>query len=68
MSHDHQQHNHGHHNHQTHPHTKKPIHRNWMFWVAVVLMLAGMGVYVLSDDESLLPGGGEGPPVPAAAE
>jgi hypothetical protein len=27
-----------------------------------------MGAYVMTDDESLQPGGGEGPPMPAAAE
>jgi hypothetical protein len=67
MSHEHE-HNHGHHNHQTHP-KRRPIHHDWRFWVslsAVILMLAAMFMYVASDDESLRPGGKEGPPVPAA--
>ena len=67
MSHEHE---HGHHNHQTHP-KNRPIHHDWRFWVsltAVILMLAAMFMYVGSDDESLLPGGGEGPAMPAAAE
>jgi len=69
MSHDHEHgHEHGHHNHQTHPRQNRPIHHDWRFWVAVILMLAGMGYYVMSDDLSLQPGGGEGPQVPAAAE
>ena len=68
MSHNHD-HQHGHHhNHQTHPHDKRPIHHDWKFWVAVILMIGAMGVYVLSDDESLQPRGGEGQPVPAMAE
>ena len=68
MSHDHDHNQHGHHNHQTHPNAKKPIHHDWKFWVAIVLMLAAMGAYIMSDDESLQPGGGEGPAVPAMAE
>jgi hypothetical protein len=67
MSHEHHDHSqHGHHNHQTHP--KRGIHHSWQFWVAVVLMLAAMGYYVASMDDSILPGGGEEPPVPAMAE
>ena len=67
MSHDHKHDEHGHHhNHQTHPKTNRAIHHSPLFWLAVIAMLVGMFVYVLSDDESLQPGGGEGPPVPAA--
>jgi hypothetical protein len=67
MSHDHKHDEHGHHhNHQTHPKTNRAIHHSPLFWLAVIAMLAGMFVYVMSDDESLQPGGGEGPPVPAA--
>jgi hypothetical protein len=66
MSHDHQHDQHGHHNHQTHPHQRRPIHHNWWFWVAIALMLAGMLMYVMSDDEELQPGGQVGPAVPAA--
>ncbi len=68
MSHEHNHDHHGHHNHQTHPKQNRPIHHKWWFWVAVILMLGSMFVYVMSDDESLQPGGGEGPPMPAAAE
>ena len=71
MSHEHNHEHRGHHNHQTHPRQKRPIHHDWKFWVsvaAVILMLAAMGMYVTSDDESLQPGGGEGPAMPAAAE
>ncbi len=70
QEHNHDQHGH-HHNHQTHPKAKRPIHHDWRFWVslvAVLLMLAAMFMYVGSDDESLQPGGGEGPAMPAIAE
>lgn len=56
--------------HHTHRHGPawKRLHRNWQTWIVVGLMLAAMLMYVLSDDESLQPGGGpSGPPVPAAA-
>lgn len=43
-----------------HPSAKKPLHRSWMLWVAVLLMLIAMGVYLGSMDESLPP-----PPPPA---
>jgi hypothetical protein len=68
------QHDHQHHanNHHHHP-GKKALHKNWITWAVVALMLAAMAIYVLSDDESLQPGGkaGEGlpsdaPPVEAA--
>lgn len=70
MSHEHhhQSDHHGHLNHQTHPKPKRAIHHDWKFWVAVVLMLGAMVMYVRSDDEVLQPGGGEGPAMPAAAE
>ncbi|MEX2171598.1 MAG: hypothetical protein WD851_19930 [Pirellulales bacterium] len=60
-------HEHGHHNQSGHGAAKKKIHHDWRFW-AVVLMLVGMAVYVLTNDESELPGGQEQAPMPAAAE
>ena len=43
------------------------LHRKWWFWIAVGLMLAGMFMYVASDDESIQPGGEmTGESVPAA--
>lgn len=65
MSH-HEHEHHGHHNHQTHP--KRSPHKDWRIWLAVGLMLAGMGVYVITMDESVLPAGGEEAPVEAIAE
>lgn len=41
-------------------------HKDWRFWVAVVLMIAAMVVYVMSMDESLRPWGGVTQPMPAA--
>jgi hypothetical protein len=62
--------NHGRNQHGgDHNHTnKKMIHHDWRFWTAIVLMLLGMVAYVVSFDESLRPGGGEQPEVPAMAE
>lgn len=64
--HDHQHDHHGH-AHQHHASKKgKALHKNWMTWVVIGLMLAAMLMYVLSDDESLQPGGEVGPGMPAA--
>ena len=61
-THDHN-HEHGHH----HGPAWKRLHRDWRVWVMVALMLAAMFMYVLSDDESLQPGGGPPQaPMPAA--
>ena len=65
MSHDHKHEHHGHPNHQTHPKQNRRIHHDWRFW-AVILMLAGMAIYVVTNDEELQPGGEVGPAIPAA--
>ena len=44
----------------------KRLHRDWRAWVVVLLMLAAMAIYVLSDNEALRPGGGTRQPMPAA--
>ncbi len=52
----------------SHEHGKKhgaKIHHDWRFW-AVILMLVAIGIYVLTLDESIAPGG-DGQKVPAAA-
>jgi hypothetical protein len=64
MSHDHKHSEHQHYGNQ--PQGKRPIHHNWWFWAAIVLMLGAMVVYVMSFDEAIGPGG-NGEPVPAAA-
>jgi hypothetical protein len=56
---------HDHHQHSHSPPKRKPIHKNIWTWVVVALMLAGMLMYVLSDDESLQPAGNAGPEIPA---
>lgn len=40
-------------------------HKDWRTWTIVVLMLAAMGMYVASLDESDAP---DGQPMPAAAD
>lgn len=66
----------GHHrDHETHaPRDDEPtgawfsaLHRDWRFWVAVVLALVAMALYVMSMDEALQPGGDVEEPMPAAA-
>jgi hypothetical protein len=33
-------------------------HRDWRVWVAVIMMIAGMVIYVMSQDLSVRPGSG----------
>jgi hypothetical protein len=43
--------------HHRHPGTGQPrkkLHKDWRIWVAVVLMLAAIVIYVLTLDDSLL--------------
>jgi hypothetical protein len=56
-----------HHNHRRHhgPAWKR-LHRDWRTWVVVALMLLAIAAYVLSDNESLRPGGRVRQPMPAA--
>ena len=42
-------HDHGHH----HSPAWKRLHRDWRAWAVVLLMLAAMAAYVVSDDEAL---------------
>ncbi len=67
MTHHDRKHDHHGHKQQHRARAKsKAIHKNWMTWVVLGLMLAAMLMYVLSDDESLQPGGEAGPGMPAA--
>ena len=59
------EHDHSHKHDRAHSKPGWKPHRDWRVWV-VVAMLAAMAIYVLTLDESLLPGGGSGEPVPAA--
>jgi hypothetical protein len=54
--------------HQKKESPRPGLHKDWRVWVAVALMLAAMGMYVLSLDESVQPGSGTGSGVPAAAD
>ncbi|RJR42973.1 MAG: hypothetical protein C4567_06445 [Deltaproteobacteria bacterium] len=46
---------------------RQGLHKDWRMWVALGLMLAAMGMYVLSLDDSVQPeiGAGGGPPAAA---
>jgi hypothetical protein len=61
MSHEHS--NHEHHRHP--PAGQRRIHRDWRFW-AVIAMLVGMAIYVMTMDEAVAPGVKPGQEVPAA--
>jgi len=61
--HDKHRHGHEHHSGRKNP----PLHKNWMTWVAVLLMVGAILMYVLSDDEALEPVGPEGERMPAEA-
>jgi hypothetical protein len=68
MTHD-NHHHHGQHDHQHARPKKRGLHTDWRAWVVVLLALAAMAMYVMSDDEAIQPGGGEiEERVPAAAE
>jgi hypothetical protein len=47
-------------------HGWRHAHRDWRVWLAVMLMLALIMVYVLTNSLSLRPGRRPGQPVPAA--
>jgi hypothetical protein len=53
------------HEHSRH-HFWKHAHTDWRVWVAVLLMLAMIGVYVITDNLSLRPGKTAHQPTPAA--
>ena len=68
-NHDHSEHHHDEHHHGSHhqqPYHKR-FHRDWRVWVGVILMLAAIMAYVLSDNEALRFGRGPAQPqMPAA--
>jgi hypothetical protein len=66
MSHQHE-HTHDKGHHHEHHAPKKKIHHDWRFW-AVILMLVGMGIYVMSMNEAFWPGEPMQQEVPADAE
>ena len=53
-----------------HSHKKEPLrslHKDWRTWVVIGLMLAAMGIYVLTLDESMEPGMASQGEIPATA-
>jgi ABC-type nickel/cobalt efflux system permease component RcnA len=65
---------HHHHTHESqeeqHSHRKidlSGLHRDWRTWLVIGLMLAAIGVYVLSLDEAVQPRGPAQGGLPAAA-
>ncbi len=48
-----------------HRHYLKRAHRDWRLWVAAVLMIALILVYVMTDNLSMRPGGSVSQPMPA---
>jgi hypothetical protein len=61
-----QDHGHGHHEHHGQEKPRRQFHKDWRVWIGVVLILAAMAVYVLTNDETLRPGRRLQQPVPAA--
>jgi hypothetical protein len=61
---------HPHHDHKhSNPaqHSKnRGLHKDWRAWLVVLIMLAAMVIYVMSDNESLRPSGAPEAPMPAA--
>jgi hypothetical protein len=47
-------------------HFWKHAHRDWRVWIAVILMLVAIGVYVMTDSLSLRPGKRAVQPTPEA--
>jgi len=43
------------------------LHKNWRTWVVIAVMLAAIGTYVLTLDESVQPGGTPRGGLPASA-
>ena len=62
----HENHGHSHAGHAHHAPWYTTLHKNWVTWVVVALMLVAMAVYVMSLDEGLQPGGEIQAPVPEA--
>ena len=54
--------------HSHHSEKKSPwkgLHHDWRVWLALGLMLAAMGIYVLTLDDSIQPGSAAGNAAPA---
>jgi ABC-type nickel/cobalt efflux system permease component RcnA len=55
-----------HHGHDHRPPARRGLHKDWRAWLVVGLMLIAMAVYVLTMDESIVPGEPPGQRMPAA--
>jgi hypothetical protein len=47
-------HQEGGHQHSRHPYWRR-AHQDWRVWIAVVVMITGMVIYVMSNDFAFLP-------------
>jgi hypothetical protein len=57
------------HHHSGHHHDDKPrrqYHKDWRVWIAVVVLLAALGTYVLTNGEVLRPAPAPQPSAPGA--
>lgn len=45
-----------HHSGRSNNPNKAGVHKDWRMWTVVLLMVVGMLVYILTDDESIVPG------------
>lgn len=45
----------------------RALHKDWRTWAVVLLMVGAMAIYVLTLDDSIVPGHAGRPPAPAAA-
>jgi hypothetical protein len=59
-------HGHGHHGRSGGENPRRQFHKDWRVWIGVVLILAAMAVYVLTNDERLRPGRAPQQAVPEA--
>ena len=67
MTTNHRDHKHGQGKHELDEIMRPGLHKNWRTWVVVGLMLAAIGLYVLTLDNSVSPGKAPQKDLPAAA-
>jgi len=46
------------------PPARKRLHRNWVFWLGMILVTVAITVYVMSDNLALVPHGPRRSPLP----
>jgi hypothetical protein len=52
--------------HHAHEKPRRQFHKDWRVWTIVIVLLAAMAIYVVTNDEVLRPGPGPQQPVPGA--